>query len=257
MAGVIIVLKSELVAYLDTFLRINEVNDYGLQGLQVEAGGAEVTTVAFSTDSALPCIESAQQAGAQMLIVHHGLFWGHEQRLRGPFGARVRRLFEAGLSLYGAHLALDAHSEVGNNAELARLLGIQVTRWWGEAKGTPIGVLGAAPAGLTLADLTVQVSTRLHTTPRVQAFGPSQVRQVAIVSGSGVSFAPEAQALGADTFLTGETSHTDFYAAQDLGINLIYAGHYATETVGLQALARHLAARFPVQTVWLDHPTGL
>ena len=250
-------LKRELVAYLDTFLRINEVQDYGLQGLQVDAGGEEVTTVAFSTDSALPCIESAQQAGAQMLIVHHGLFWGHEQLLRGPFGGRIRRLYEAGLSLYGAHLALDAHPEVGNNAELARLFGITVTRWWGDAKGTPIGVLGAAPAGLTLTDLATQVSFKLNTTPRVQGFGPALVQQVAIVSGSGASFAAEAKALGADTFVTGETSHVDFYTAQDLGINLIYAGHYATETVGLQALARHLVTRFPVPALWLDHPTGL
>jgi dinuclear metal center YbgI/SA1388 family protein len=240
------VLKSELVAYLDAFLHINEVRDYGLQGLQVEAGGGEVNTLAFSTDSAWPCIASAQHAGAQMLIVHHGLFWGHEQLLRGPFGARVRRLFEAGLSLYAAHLALDAHPDVGNNAELARLFNITVTRWWGDAKGTLIGVLGAAPAGLTLAALSAQVGSRLNTTPRVQGFGPAEVQQVAIVSGS-----------GADTFITGETSHVDFYAAQDLGINLIYAGHYATETVGLKALARHLGARFPVRTVWLDHPTGL
>ncbi|WP_423224375.1 Nif3-like dinuclear metal center hexameric protein [Candidatus Amarolinea aalborgensis] len=250
-------LKSELVAYLDAFLHINEVRDYGLQGLQVEAGGDEVNTLAFSTDSAWPCIASAQHAGAQMLIVHHGLFWGHEQLLRGPFGARVRRLFEAGLSLYAAHLALDAHPDVGNNAELARLFNITVTRWWGDAKGTLIGVLGAAPAGLTLAALSAQVGSRLNTTPRVQGFGPAEVQQVAIVSGSGASFAAEAKALGADTFITGETSHVDFYAAQDLGINLIYAGHYATETVGLKALARHLGARFPVRTVWLDHPTGL
>ena len=133
--------KRELIAYLDAFLRIEQVKDSGPQGLQVDAGADEVTTVAFSTDSALPCIESAVQAGAQLLIVHHGLFWGHEQLLRGPFGAQVRRLFEAGLSLYGAHLALDAHPEVGNNAELARLFAVTVTRWWGDANGTPIGVL--------------------------------------------------------------------------------------------------------------------
>ncbi|MBK6434170.1 MAG: Nif3-like dinuclear metal center hexameric protein [Anaerolineae bacterium] len=249
--------KRELIAYLDAFLRIEQVKDSGPQGLQVDAGADEVTTVAFSTDSALPCIESAVQAGAQLLIVHHGLFWGHEQLLRGPFGAQVRRLFEAGLSLYGAHLALDAHPEVGNNAELARLFAVTVTRWWGDANGTPIGVLGDAPAGLTLADLVAQVGALLGVAPLVHAYGPAQVRRVAIVSGFGAPMAAEAQALGADTFLTGETSHASFYTAQALGINLIYAGHYATETVGLQALARHLAARFPLQTVWLDHPTGL
>ncbi len=249
--------KRELIAYLDTFLRIEQVKDSGPQGLQVDAGGDEVTTVAFSTDSALPCIESALQAGAQLLIVHHGLFWGHEQVLAGPFGARVRRLFTSGLSLYGAHLALDAHPEVGNNAELARLFDVTVTRWWGDAKGTLIGVLGDAPTGLTLSGFASQVESVLGAAPRVHAHGPTQVQRIAIVSGFGAPMAAEAKALGADTYLTGEASHGAFYTAQELGINLIYAGHYATETVGLRALARHLQARFPVQTVWLDHPTGL
>ncbi len=249
--------KQDLIAHLDAFLRIHEIKDSGPQGLQVDAGGDDVTTVAFSTDSALPCIESAAQAGAQLLIVHHGLFWGHEQPLRGPFGARVRRLFETGLSLYGAHLALDAHPAVGNNAELARLLGLTATRWWGEAKGTLIGVIGEAPPGLTLAGLVNQITAQLGAAPLVQAHGPAQVQRIAVVSGFGAPMAAEARALGADTFLTGETSHSNFYAAQELGINLIYAGHYASETVGLQALARHLAGNFGLQTVWLDHPTGL
>lgn len=246
-----------LVSYLDDYLRITAMADYGPQGLQVEATDDDVRVVAVSTDSALPIIDDAVRAGAQVLIVHHGLFWGGPEPLRGPLGRRVRRLFEAGLSLYAAHLALDAHPEVGNNAVLARGMGLQISDWWGDVKGTPIAVLADAPAGWTRDDLLAAVHTTLPGKPLVQLYGPSHVRRVAVVSGGGADMMAQAQALGADTFITGETSHATYYQAQELGLNVVYAGHYASETAGVRALAQHLAERFGLATIWIDHPTGL
>ncbi len=247
----------DLVSYLDDYLHIDTTADYGPQGLQVEAAEEDVHVVALSTDSALPVIDDAVRAGAQLLIVHHGIFWESPEPLRGPLGRRVRRLFESNLSLYAAHLALDAHPEVGNNAVLARWLGLQVSDWWADVKGTKIGVLADAPAGWTRDDLLAALHATLPGEPLVQCYGPSQVRRVAILSGGGADLVAQAQALGADTYITGETSHATYYQAQELGLNVVYGGHYATETAGVRALAQHLGERFGLATLWIDHPTGL
>ncbi len=249
-------LRSDLVRYLDRYLRIDDIADYGPQGLQVE-GAAEVTRIAFTVDAGLPCIEAAAKVGAQMQVVHHGLFWGNIQPIRGPFGRRVARLIQTNLNLYAAHLALDAHPEVGNNAELARLLELTVDSWFSETKGTDIGVIATGPEGLTVDALGAALKARLGVEPRLLAHGPSTVHRVAIISGSGSDGIAEAAALGADTFITGETSHSHFYEASDHGLNVFFGGHYATETVGLKALGRHLNGKFGLETVFIDLPTGM
>lgn len=248
--------RDELVRYLDDYLHIGEITDYGRQGLQVE-GAAEVTRVAFTVDAGLPCIDAAIKVGAQMQIVHHGLLWGQEQPIVGPLARKVRRLLEHDLNLYAAHLPLDAHPEVGNNVELARLLELTVESWFCNVNGTDVGVLCVSAEEQSLDAFVERIQERLGVEPRVLPHGPKTVQRVAIVSGSGVSHAAEAAALGADTFLTGETSHAHFYAALDHGLNLIFAGHYATETLGLKALGRHLNGRFGLETVFIDLPTGM
>jgi dinuclear metal center YbgI/SA1388 family protein len=246
---------AELIAYLDDYLQIAKIADYGPQGLQVEAANNDVRRLALAVDTALPVIAAAAAWGADMLLVHHGILWRSVERLAGPLGARVRLLLQHDVHLYAAHLALDAHPEVGNNAVLAALLGVAIEGWWCEAQGTPIGVVGTVDSSLT--ELAAQVNARLHTTARVLAHGPARVGRLAIVSGFGADRAAEAQAAGADTLLTGETSHTHYYAAADLGMNVIFAGHYATETVGVQALGRHLAQRFGLETRFFDFPTQM
>lgn len=249
-------LRDELVQYLDQFLGVNQISDYGPQGLQVE-GVEEVKRIAFTVDAGLPCIDAAIKVGAQMQIVHHGLFWGGPEPIRGPFGLRVRRLIESNINLYAAHLPLDAHPEIGNNAELARMLDLTVESWFCNVKGTDIGLICAAAEGLTLDDVLKVVKARLGSEPRVLAHGPSTIQRVAIVSGDGASCAAEAASLGADTLLTGEISHSHFYTALDYGLNIIFAGHYASETVGLKALGRHLNGRFGLETVFIDLPTDM
>ena len=166
-------------------------------------------------------------------------------------------MFETNLNLYAAHLALDAHPDVGNNVELARLLDLHVDGWFGDAKGTQIGVLCQSPDGFLVEAIADILTTRLGKEVTVQAHGPSIARRIAIISGSAADHVAEAASLGADTFITGETSHAHYYAAIEQRINVIYAGHYATETVGLKALGRHLNGRFGLETVFIDLATGL
>ncbi|MEA3335991.1 MAG: Nif3-like dinuclear metal center hexameric protein [Chloroflexota bacterium] len=249
--------RNELTDYLDRYLRINEIEDYGPQGLQVE-GADEVSRIAFTVDAGLPCIDAAVKVGAQMQIVHHGVFWGQAEPLRGGFGRRIHRLFETQLNLYAAHLPLDAHPEVGNNAELARILSLVVDSWFCNVKGTDLGVVCSTPeGGIALESLVDTLTARLGVEPRVLAHGPTTTQRIAILSGAGASHAGEAANLGADTLITGETSHSQFYSAHDHQINLIFAGHYATETVGLKALGRHLNGKFGLETVFIDLPTGM
>lgn len=252
-----IMLKKELVSFLDDFLRLAEFKDYGPQGLQVEAGTNDVQRVAFSVDVAPPVIEAAAAWGADMLLVHHGVLWRTVERLAGPLGQRVRLLIENDMHLYAAHLALDGHPVVGNNAVLAQICGVTVADFWCAPMGLPIAVYGPITAVTPLSQFVSHINTQLHTHARVLAYGPEEVRQVAILSGFGADEVAAAKALGCDTFLTGETSHANYWAAADYGLNVIFAGHYATETVGVKALGAHLTAQFGLETKFFDFPTQM
>jgi dinuclear metal center YbgI/SA1388 family protein len=249
--------RAELVTYLDDYLRINEIADYGPQGLQVEADNETIRRIGLAVDVSPAIIEAAASWGADMLLVHHGILWRDVERIAGPLGQRVRRLLAHGINLYAAHLPLDAHPEVGNNAQLAQMLGVEVDQWWCVPKDTPVGVLGTVKTAVSLAQFVDQIDHQLAVKARVLAHGPEQVNRVAIVSGFGADQAAEAHALGADTFVTGETSHAHYWAAADYGFNMIYAGHYATETVGVKALGQHLTGQFDLEVNFFDFPTKM
>jgi dinuclear metal center YbgI/SA1388 family protein len=248
--------RDALVVHLDAFLGVEAWPDKSLNGLQVE-GAARVERVALATDAALATFDLAAEAGAQFLVVHHGLFWGRVEPVTGAHRARLAALLERDLSLYCAHLPLDAHPEVGNNAVLARLLELSDRAPFGEYEGRAIGVRGRFPEPVDRAGLAARLEALLAARPVVLAFGPDRIETVAIVSGDAAELIPEAAAAGVDAFLTGETSHIAWHAARELALNVIFAGHYATETVGLQALGDHLAEELGVETVFLDAPTGL
>ena len=256
MLKVTIMKRAELVQYLDAYLRIHEIKDYGPQGLQVE-GRDEVRTIVGMVDAHLPNVEAALHARADLLLVHHGIFWGPPKRLAGSFGLLVRTMIEADLNLYAAHLALDAHPAVGNNAELARRLGLEVVDWWANINGVNLAVIAEAPGGMKLDYLVDHFEQNVGPVKLVQAHGPRIVHKVAILSGFGAKEIEQAAALGCDAFLTGETSHAAYYDAYNAGINLIYGGHYTTETVGVQALGEHLVEKFGVEFQFIDMPTGL
>jgi dinuclear metal center YbgI/SA1388 family protein len=168
----------------------------------------------------------------------------------------VQALLDGGCSLYAAHLPLDRHPEVGNNAQLARLLGLTVVGGLGEAFGLPVGVIATA-AATPRTTLVARLAASLGVTPLVLAEGPEQVQRIGIISGGAARDIATAAAAGCDTYITGETSHASYHDAAEYGVNVIYAGHYATETVGLKALAAHLDVQFGLPSTFIDRPTGL
>lgn len=247
---------SDLTQYLDQYLSTAVIADYpnALNGLQV-ANRADIRKVAVAVDVCAATIRMAAEAQAQLLLVHHGLFWTGPRPLVGPQYDRVSGLLAADIALYSSHLPLDLHAEVGNNPVLAGKLDVSVKGGFGKLHGAIIGVWGEAKG--TRDEFVSRVGTLLGVTPRSLPFGPAQVNRVGIVTGAGGSLIGEAAAAGLDTFLTGEGVHHSFFDAEELKINVIYAGHYATETVGVRALADHLGTRFGLATVFLDHPTGM
>ena len=254
--------RDELITYLDDYLRVKEIEDSSQNGLQVE-GPEEVTAenlakVAFAVDSCQAAFERAVATGAQLLVVHHGLFWSRPFCLVGPLFQQVRTLIEGGCGLYAVHLPLDCHPQVGNNAELARLLGLKDTRAFGEYQGHKIGIGGALEPPIPL-DVLVERLARATGEPpvRVLAHGPAEVSQVGCISGFGSDMMDQVVDAGFDTFVTGETSHSFFHQAAERGLNVVYGGHYATETLGVKALARHLEEKFGLETTFLDIPTGM
>jgi dinuclear metal center YbgI/SA1388 family protein len=248
--------RDELVAYLDGYLQIETIEDRSNNGLQVE-GSEDVERLALAVDAGLAAFEAAAAAGAQMLLVHHGLFWGEPILVTGIHRRRLGQLFGAGLSLYAAHLPLDFHQEVGNNVTLARWLKLEEVAPFGDYKGRPAGMAGRLPDTLPLDRFAAQVAETLgKPVIKVWPFGSPSVRRVAIVSGGASFLLDQVAAAGVDVYLTGEMSHSAYHKARELGLNVVYGGHYATETVGLEALAEHLAERFDLETVFLDLPTG-
>ena len=246
----------ELAGYLDTYLRVADVPDApaALNGLQL-ANAGDVTRVAAAVDLCEATVRMAAEQGSDLLLVHHGLFWGGLNPLTGPAYRRVAGLMKQDIALYSAHLPLDLHAEVGNNPRLAQQLGVAVRGGFGEEYGVLIGVWGEWDG--SRGGLQQQLAAVLGTPPRVMPFGPEQVRRVGIVTGGAGSLIAQAEAAGLDTYITGEGAHHTFFDAEELGLNVFYAGHYATETLGVKALAEHLSAKFGLPWTFLDHPTGL
>jgi dinuclear metal center YbgI/SA1388 family protein len=248
--------QDELVSYLDEYLQIRAIEDSSNNGLQV-GGTDQVTRLAFAVDASLATFEAAHTAGAQMLIVHHGLFWSRPIMVTGIHLRRLRTLLDAGLSLYAAHLPLDYHEEVGNNATLARWLELEGVEQFGDYKGYPIGFAGRLSQPCSLEQFAAQVEQSLgEPVLRIWPFGPGTVQKVGIVSGGAGPLVSQAADAGVDVYLTGEVSHIAYHEARELGVNVVYGGHYGTETAGLKSLAEHLSDRFGLETIFLDLSTG-
>lgn len=246
----------ELVEYLDRYLRTVEIPDAAgaLNGLQVENSG-RLTRILGAVDACQAAIDAAVARDAGLLLVHHGLFWSGPTALTGRAGRRIRALIQHDVAVYAAHIPLDCHPEVGNNAVLARELGLESLAPFGRYHGIEIGWMGQVD--LSLADLARVLEERVGAAPRIISQGPARPQRVAVVTGAGSDFLPEAHERGVDTFITGEVPHHTYFDAEELGINLILAGHYATETVGVEALGEHLRDRFGLEFEFFDHPTGL
>jgi dinuclear metal center YbgI/SA1388 family protein len=240
-------LLNEILAELDRLLEPDSFADHGPNGLQVQ-GSAEVTHVATGVSATLELFERAIDAGAQLILTHHGLFWdGDDARVVGVLRDRLRLLLGADVSLVAYHLPLDAHPVLGNNALIAAGLGLEGRRPFAVHRGREIGVRATAPgAGITPAELVARVAALTARQPLALMHGPELIRSVGIVSGGGARNVHDAIAAGLDAFITGEPAEWASALAGESRIHFLAAGHHATETFGPRALGEHLASRFGV-----------
>jgi dinuclear metal center YbgI/SA1388 family protein len=241
--------RDAVIAFADELLDVASYPDKGPMGLQV-AGADEVEKVVCGVSASRELFDRAAEAGAQMVLVHHGLFWEKDPREIGPvMRERLRALFDHDLSLVAYHLALDAHPEIGNNAYLARELGVPQ-----EHRFAGVGWAGELGKPLPITDLTNRVHELVGRMPLVFPYGPEDVVRVAICSGGAARQLAEAIDEGYDCFVTGEAAEPTKHLAKEAGIHFVAAGHYATETSGVQALARRIADQFGVGWEFVDLP---
>ena len=245
-----------IARYCDRLLRTAKVQDYdrAANGLQVENRGS-VTRLAAAVDASLATVRLAAAAKADLLLVHHGLFWSPAHPWTGKRYEIMRCLLEHNLAVYSSHLPLDAHPRLGNNAQLCAALGLKKRRPFFRDHGQCLGF--QAKTSISRADLAVRLQHATGAKPRVIPAGPPLCRRIGVVSGGAGGDLRKAAAEQVDTFITGEGPHWTYALAEELGLNVLYGGHYATETFGVKALAAHLSARFKVPWTFLDHPTGL
>lgn len=245
-----------IVTHCDQLLRTSEINDYdgAVNGLQVENSG-RITRIAATVDATPATVQLAIDAKADLLIVHHGLFWSPTHPWTGKRYKMMRQLIESNLAIYSSHLPLDAHSRLGNNAQLSAALGLKNLKPFFFSKNQFIGL--QTKVRLTRDELSRRLTHALGNTPTLLPGGSDKCERIGIVTGGAGADLKKAAEEGVDTFITGEGPHWTYALAEELGINVFYGGHYATETFGVKALAAHLSQKYRLPWLFLDHPTGL
>ncbi len=247
---------NKLVSFLNSELKLSEFpKDESANGLQVE-GSAIVHKIGLAVDACDHVFQTAADKKIDLLIVHHGLVWGGIRSVSGVMKKRIKALLDADISLYACHLPLDWHPEYGNNAQLLKVLALKRMGEFGEYHGKTIGYWGSLTKELSLKDFIGRVDKTLNTRSTALSFG-KKVKKVGIVSGGGWSAIYDAEKTGIDTLLVGEPSHSAYTLAEEMKLNVVFAGHYATETVGVKAVGSMLTKRFGIATEFIDHPTGL
>ena len=248
---------SEVRAYLHDRLQIDETPDYpqAHNGLQLSNDGF-VGKIGAAVDACLPVIQQAVDTEVDFLVVHHGLFWSGVQPIEGALYEKLKLAMEHNLAIYSAHIPLDVHDVFGNNVCLAAALGLEDTRAFFPWKGVLLG-RRAAVTDWTRTRLLEQLQEALGGPVHCAPGGPENLKEIGIITGGAGSEVAAMAKAGIDTFITGEGPHHTYALAEEVGVNLVYAGHYATETYGVKALAAHLSERYDMSTVFLDHPSGL
>ncbi|MEW6535721.1 MAG: Nif3-like dinuclear metal center hexameric protein [Candidatus Auribacterota bacterium] len=249
-------LLSTIQSYLDEELKIKDIDDYCVNGLEVD-GREEICKIAFMVDASEQGFQQAVSSQADMIIVHHGLVFGSITRITGMIYRRLKILIKHGISLYAAHIPLDVHAELGNNIQLAQLLNLVNIEQFTVGKYKDLLVIGELQHSQSLDLFVSTIKTRIHPNPRTLHFASDTVSKVAIISGSGSEAVELAALNGADIFLTGESKLSAYHVAREAGINMVFAGHYFTETVGLKALMKKLESLFNVNCEFIDIPTEL
>lgn len=247
---------SQLVQHTNTLLRLDDIEDYpgAVNGLQAENDG-RIQKIAAAVDASLATVNKAIDADADLLVVHHGLFWSPTVPWTGKKYELLHQLLDNNLAVYSAHLPLDMHPKLGNNALLCRALGLTNPKPFFTTKGQTLGL--RAKASVKRATLEKQLANAVDGSVTVIPGGPKTCRKIGVVTGGAGAELAIAAKEGVDTFITGEGPHWTYALAEELGVNVLYAGHYATETFGVRALAGHLAKKYRIDWTFIDHPTGL
>ena len=241
--------RAILENYLADFLQVNDFRDYCPNGLQVEGRG-EINRIVTGVTASAALIEAAVADGADALIVHHGYFWrGEDARITGMRRRRLGLLFQHNLNLFAYHLPLDAHPEIGNNATLARQLGLEIATRFGDQN---VATLGTVASGSTVASFARTITEKLGRPPMVIGDAARPLRRIAWCTGGAQGMFEQAIALNVDAYLSGEISEQTVHLARESGVAYIAAGHHATERYGVQALGEHLAQRFGVQHRFIE-----
>ncbi|MEA2011773.1 MAG: Nif3-like dinuclear metal center hexameric protein [Verrucomicrobiota bacterium] len=253
--------KKELTTFLDSFLKIADFpKDASNNGLQIESSGTNnINKIGFAVDACHELFILAAQQNIDYLIVHHGLSWGDNlKRLTGITSDRIASLLKNNISLYAAHLPLDAHEDCGHNAVLADMLNLKNKKKFAEYAGSLIGVMGNLPTPTTGKKLIAKISSLLNTKCiTIQNFSEKKLKTIGIVSGGGADCISDAAKHNLDVLLTGEFEHSHYHTIIETGIPLVAAGHYKTETVGLKALMKKIQKKFDLQCEFIDIPTGM
>jgi len=247
---------ADIVACCDRNLRTAKIGDYdgAVNGLQVQNSGT-VTLVAAAVDASLATARLAIAAKADLLIVHHGLLWSSRQPWTGKNYELLRLLVENNLAVYSSHLPLDAHPRLGNNAQLCAALGLKNVKPFFASHGQTIGF--KSQTRISRVELAARLEKATGAKPKTLPGGKAVCNTIGVVTGGAGAELQQAAAEGVDTFITGEGPHWIYGLAEELGVNVLYGGHYATETFGVKALAAELSRKFKVPWTFLDHPTGL
>jgi dinuclear metal center YbgI/SA1388 family protein len=249
----------ELDSYFRSILPIDDFAgiDSSRNGLQVSRREQTVHRVACAVDAALEVFAAAREWGAEMLFVHHGLFWGREEVLTGAHYERIRTLIESDCALYAVHLPLDAHLSLGNNAGMASALELVDVEPFGLVRGVPIGVMGRFSEPVDLETIQKRLFSGMRAPLAVLPFGPREISTIGLISGGAPLEVDQAIRLGLDCYVTGDANHVAYHRCREAGINAIFGGHYATEVWGARAVARKLSVDTGLETTFIDIPTGL
>lgn len=242
----------KIVTFLDEYLDTKTIEDDSNNGLQIESC-KDVQKIGFAVDACMDVFRIARKEQCQLAIVHHGLIWGGIPYLRGDVYKRIKFLIDNDIGLYASHLPLDIHKEVGNNVQMARLLNLEIIGEFCPYKNINLGLL--CQTNTSLDELTSKIKTLGDYT--LFHFGGDHCKKVGIVTGSGTIALDSAVERGCDTFITGETKHASYHTAKENSLNVIFAGHYKTETLGVTALMKKVKEQFATETIFIDVPTGL
>lgn len=246
--------RERIVSYLDRAFKVSEINDYSCNGLQVE-GTESIKKIALAVDACMAVFEKTKKTECQMLITHHGIIWGGIRSVRTTMKKNLSYLLDSDINLYAVHIPLDLHPALGNNIQLAKILRLKKIREFGQYEGNNIGFEGELARPLPIKEISRKIHDKTGGSSILLPFGKKANKRVGVVSGGGAKSLIEAIDRGLDCFITGEPVHENYHLAKESGINVIYAGHYHSEKLGLMAAGKELERKFNVKTLFIEEPT--